>query len=476
MSNWIITGGSVIGTSHSSQGEEKQDSVSVVDDQKGNVSFCLSDGAGSSKYSELSSNITAKFMADALAKLPGMIEKKGTGSWINDYIIQCIIDLRSTLYEEFSTYDLRDYHCTLVSGILFKDTCLVAHIGDGAVLSGTSVVEDKCSVFNEKLHLSEPENGEYKNETFFLTEPNWLKHLRIKVIPNVSWLIAGTDGGIDLLSLGDRLNDDLVSEFLVDLINCSPANLNQQINDMMSSTKADERTNDDKSLVIIISEEVAQTERHVWGQDDDTLKVFYPELQKKSSDPGGQQKPNPIISTVSKDSSGDVIGKTPLVIRFYNLVIRFYNFFHRRTILTVSLLLTSVICLSVLYNVLMPDTNNEQTTVTTSETEPPTSQPITIEREDTPEEASLPKDNEPDDETNNETNVVETTQTDTTETDTLENNSILVDPSVTDGSESSNVSQTDLTVEAGDDGQKPPVTDPPEVPNGVSYTNQPASE
>ena len=476
MSNWIITAGSVIGTSHSSQGEAKQDSVSVVDDQKGNISFCLSDGAGSSKHSELSSNITAKFMAEALSKLPEMIEEKGTGSWINDYIIQCIIDLRSALYKEFLTYDLRDYHCTLVAGILLKDTCLVAHIGDGAVLSGTSTVKDNCIAFNEKLYLSEPENGEYKNETFFLTEPNWLKHLRIKVIPNVSWLIAGTDGGIDLLSVGDRLNDDLVSAFLLDLINCSPANLHQQIDDMMSSTKADERTNDDKSLVIIISEEVAQTERHVWGQDDNTLKAFYPELQKKSSDPGGQQKPNPIISTESKDSSTDAIGRTPLVMRFYNLVMRFYNFFHRRTILTVSLLLTSFICLLVLYDFLMPDTNNEQTTTTTSETVPSTSQQVTIEQEYTPEEASLPMDNEPDDETNNETNVVETTQTDTTETDTLENTIILVDPSVPAGSDSSNVSQTDLTVEAGDDGRILPVTDPPEVLNGVSDTNQPVSD
>ena len=155
---------------------------------------------------------------------------------------------------------------------------------------------------------------------------------------------------------------------------------------------------------------------------------------------------------------------------------RFYNFFHRRTILTVSLLLTSFICLLVLYDVLMPDTNNEQTTATTSETVLSPSQQVTIEQEDTPEEASLPMDNEPDDETNNETNVVETTQTDTTETDTLENTNILVDPPVPDGSDSSNVSQTDLTVEAGDDGRILPVTDPPEVLNGVSDTNQPVSD
>ena len=138
MQKWSSISGSVIGTSHSSRGEEKQDSLSVVRDSKGNISFCLSDGAGSSKHSKLSSSITAEFIANALSELPDLIVRNGTGSWINDYIIQCVLNLRSELYDNFNTYDLRDYHCTLVSGVIFENTCIVAHIGDGAVISGLS--------------------------------------------------------------------------------------------------------------------------------------------------------------------------------------------------------------------------------------------------------------------------------------------------------------------------------------------------
>ena len=473
MSSWISHSKSIIGTSHLLRGEEKQDSVSVVHDKKGNISFCLSDGAGSSKYSGLSSDITSRFMAEALSKLPSMIEEKGTESWINDYIIQCVIDLRGALYKEFTTYDLRNYHCTLVSGVLFKDTCVVAHIGDGAILSGTSSLEDNYSIINEKLYLSEPKNGEYKNETYFITEPNWLKNLRIKVIPNVSWLIAGTDGGIDLLSLGDRLNDDLVFELLQDFIQCPPAGRDRQINHMMSSTKADEQTNDDKSLLIMISKQVAQHEHHVWQEDGNTFKDFYPTLKKNSSEPATQQKPNLIATTEANASPAAAIGKIPLVIRMY-------NFFHRQTILTVFLLLTSVVSAYILSNFLMSSSINEKNTDLILETKPSPSQPVINNEEDPPEEASLPKDNTTDDEANKELNVIETTQADTPRADKSKPVNISKDPLVisdSDTLEGSPIKQNieeiiEEIIEAENDGGKIPVSDQHEVPNGISDTDQ----
>ena len=156
----------------------------------------MSDGEGSSKHSQISSKISADFISNCLLELPKEIEKRGVGAWINDYIVQCVLDLRKCLFDEFNTYDLRDYHCTLVAGILFQGNCLVAHIGDGAIIAGTADIKRNTICLNEKLVASEAGNGEYKNETFFLPEPYWLSHLRIKFIPSVDWLIAGTDGGM----------------------------------------------------------------------------------------------------------------------------------------------------------------------------------------------------------------------------------------------------------------------------------------
>ena len=163
---------SAIGSSHEKRGEEKQDSVNTVKDKKGNIAFCLSDGAGSSKLSKLSSQMTVQHISNTLINLPKEIEKKGVGSWINDFVVRSILDLRENFFSEFGTYDLRDYHCTLVAGVIFDGNCLLAHIGDGAIIAGTCMNHNSVFALNDTLFVSEAENGEYKNETFFVTEPH----------------------------------------------------------------------------------------------------------------------------------------------------------------------------------------------------------------------------------------------------------------------------------------------------------------
>ena len=223
MGGWEGISASVIGSSHKERNQEKQDSVYLVKDKKGHISFCLSDGAGSSKNSKVTSSFTAEFIASELAALPSEIETRGVGAWINDYIIQIIINLRAVFYRELNTDDFRDYHCTMVAGLVFENITLIAHIGDGAVLTGSTDSSYGKTILNKDLSLSEPENGEYKNETYFVTEPFWLKHLRIKVVPKVDWVIAGTDGGIDLLSHGDRLKDNIVENWIKSLVNFEPS-------------------------------------------------------------------------------------------------------------------------------------------------------------------------------------------------------------------------------------------------------------
>jgi len=275
---------SVIGSSHKNRGEEKQDSVKIRKDKYGNIAFCLSDGAGSSAHSKNSSELTAEFISSALIDLPVEIQKRGVGAWINDYIVQAVINLRSEFFNKFKTYDLREYHCTLVSGIIFDGNCLLAHLGDGAILAGTSLIENAGYTWNETLVLSEPENGEYKNETFFVTEPHWLSHLRIKFVPEIDWIIAGTDGGIDLLSRGDRIKDDYVEGILETSISTPPEQRASVLNDLLASSQADEITNDDKSLAIIFSDELLGSHDQFWDANGDTFDKYYPQIVETANE------------------------------------------------------------------------------------------------------------------------------------------------------------------------------------------------
>ena len=64
--NWNHSISSVVGSSHVDKGQGKQDNSNLVKDNNGNVSFCISDGAGSSKNSEISSKIVTDFINQEL--------------------------------------------------------------------------------------------------------------------------------------------------------------------------------------------------------------------------------------------------------------------------------------------------------------------------------------------------------------------------------------------------------------------------
>ena len=67
-----------------------------------------------------------------------------------------------------------DFSCTLVGCVASADGGCFFHIGDGFAIyqgaAGDSV-------------LSRPENGEYADETFFVTDEDWQDHLRFTPVP-----------------------------------------------------------------------------------------------------------------------------------------------------------------------------------------------------------------------------------------------------------------------------------------------------
>jgi len=356
---------SKIGSSHRDRGEEKQDSIAVLNDNGGNITFCLSDGAGSSKYSQHSSKISADFIASALLELPKEIETRGVGAWINDYIVQCVLDLRKYLFKEFDTYDLRDYHCTLVAGILFQGNCLVAHIGDGAIIAGTCDITRDAICINERLVVSEPENGEYKNETFFLTEPHWLSHLRIKFIPNVDWLIAGTDGGIDLLSERDKINDNYVFELMSALWCLSKKRKEETLQLHLGSAEADEITNDDKSLVIINSRKLSKSKNVVWDDGGSSFEDLYPKMH-------GSMRSDGSVKSLPVDSASTHKDKVSSAWEFKRTLLQLSEFVIQRPVLTS---LTSVVIFLITYalivwQILSPNSEISQPEITTSDNGP----------------------------------------------------------------------------------------------------------
>lgn len=159
-----IASACVRGLAHAARQEPLQDAISYCRSDERAV-IALSDGAGSSPYSQEGARIAVltitQLVQEQFDALYAMEDEK-----LAAYLTQAI----QTRLQE-SSYPLSLLKSTLLFYAVNNDACLYGHIGDGMMFS----VDE-----NEQIQvLSMPENGEEKNETFFISEENAALHLRL---------------------------------------------------------------------------------------------------------------------------------------------------------------------------------------------------------------------------------------------------------------------------------------------------------
>lgn len=194
MTKWHVAGASVVGESHVRRGRDNDDAIAF--EQKGGwTAIVVCDGAGSSSRSREGSDLVTQAFIFTLLKISDELDKFGPGPWLNDAIIRGILDVRSELASIAGSYDLNDFHCTLVAALVSTNGGFTVHIGDGAILVGRTTADGQQEI---DVH-SHPENGEYANETFFITESTWLRNLRIKPLGTCDFIVLTTDGAASVL-------------------------------------------------------------------------------------------------------------------------------------------------------------------------------------------------------------------------------------------------------------------------------------
>lgn len=152
------------GRHHSAAGLPCQDKVALV---RGGGAFCaaLADGAGSRTDSDLGADCVTRCAAGLLAREFDRLWTLGDdlAGYLTDACIQALAQLEPPIYE---------MACTLLFFAGHEDgRYLSGHLGDGFQIL---VKEKTASVF------SPPENGEYQNETFFITALDAQEHLRVR--------------------------------------------------------------------------------------------------------------------------------------------------------------------------------------------------------------------------------------------------------------------------------------------------------
>lgn len=259
---WKAAAASVIGSSHVASGEECQDSSALTScDQEGWLAACVSDGAGTARLAKQGSQIASSMFVREMSSVATKVDGKGVGEWLVDEIIQVVLRIRDTLRQRQDS-TLADYNCTLVGCLIGPSGGVLVHLGDGLAVGGEfarSKGDDLTANAWTNVTLSEPRNGEYSNETFFITEGRWLTNLRITPVGPLDWLMLCSDGGMALAFDGIKPKPRFLAPLLTE---CARAEGNEKLESVLISVLENERANlvtdDDKSLIVIVRERSAE--------------------------------------------------------------------------------------------------------------------------------------------------------------------------------------------------------------------------
>lgn len=171
----------VAGTNHLYNDLPCQDYVLGKEGKEG---YCvaLADGAGSVEKSHLSAEIAVKCIADELSENFYQWFKKETKKISEDLVELCSKKVR------LSKYNI-DADCTLLVIAISKEgDVIIGHIGDGAIFA--------VDCFLNSTIISEPENGNNQNETYFVSHIDAANHFRIQktTITEYKGFILCSDG------------------------------------------------------------------------------------------------------------------------------------------------------------------------------------------------------------------------------------------------------------------------------------------
>ncbi len=210
------------------------------------------DGAGSASGGQQGAQFFARRLTELIAQ--SRMDEDFAGDAQPDCgkslpgIIQCA---RSELEQiaRSEQRELRDFACTVVGCILSPSGGCFFHIGDGFAI---------CVRENGQTLLSQPENGEYSDETYFVTDERWSDHLRMTPIPEINpgCLIGLMSDGASPFAV-NRTRTGFFRPFLDPVMNflssATEHNGNRALQNVLEDEKTFAITTDDKTLLLALA-------------------------------------------------------------------------------------------------------------------------------------------------------------------------------------------------------------------------------
>ncbi|MCK9580288.1 MAG: protein phosphatase 2C domain-containing protein [Methanoregula sp.] len=248
---WKTASASVTGKAHTCRSENGQDfckagSVRIADDD-----FFIgiaADGAGSTTDGGPGAMITCRTLHDRITQT---IRGATDLSVISDDMVKnWVTAARDAVAAEAqgSGKSLREYACTVLGAVASGGRAVFFQIGDGAIVTGSGA--DYQTVFW-------PEQGEYANTTYFITDEQYLANLKICHAESPDEIALFTDGLQNLvLSFATKKAHAGFFAPLFSALKKNPEDgigaLSAQLGPFLLRDDISARSDDDKTLVLAV--------------------------------------------------------------------------------------------------------------------------------------------------------------------------------------------------------------------------------
>jgi hypothetical protein len=185
---WKVTNASVTGKAHTDRGESGQDYSRAGTVPAGDAEFFIglaADGAGSTTDGGRGAAIACDTLYTCIVKA---LQDDSDISPVSEEVVRdWITRARDAIVAEAQQNGKRprEYACTVLATVAGNGKAIFFQIGDGAIVAGYG--EEYQTIFW-------PEQGEYANTTYFITDEDFCDHLHILPAESPDEIALFTDG------------------------------------------------------------------------------------------------------------------------------------------------------------------------------------------------------------------------------------------------------------------------------------------
>jgi hypothetical protein len=242
---WSTLGDSVAGTSHRARSVPCQDAFRTCTFGPAAewLVIAAADGAGSSSHSDVGATVTCdEFVRRAAALEPEQL-------FTRDGMTAIFADVRTALFAAAERVNVRprEVACTALLAVIGPTSAAFAQLGDGAIVIGQG--QDYRVIFW-------PEPSEYANATDFLTDDSFAGSIRFETVTESINEVAALTDGLQRVALDFTARaayPGFFRPFFNQLRNATDVEtLSEPFHAFLGSDRLNDRTDDDKTLVLAV--------------------------------------------------------------------------------------------------------------------------------------------------------------------------------------------------------------------------------